>query len=295
MENKWFKILIAVVIVLVAGLIASIVMIHDLSEQVESLQISLSNQISSVNSSVSSIYSNVDEELKKQTSIVSSTEETKGNLDEKNFTVPVSMKIIPKSIADDTKLSVEIGGTAYPLSRTGEAEFSATINVPLFNTDYAYLLVESGGETKTELLEDVYVTDMWYAYLPTINYVDFTGDQGYSDGKITFEGDLHIDYDESAKTDTRRFEKFVIEASVNGEKVWSQDVTKAAKSDRYNIPINQSFEMEGTDVFNFTVIATDSSGFIHKVICDEEFYVNGGSEALGGEEIFYPDGTSVFE
>ena len=74
MDNKSSKLIIGVIVVLIAGLIASIVMIYDLTEKVENLQASFSNQLSSINASVNSIYSNVDEALKKQASIVSGVE-----------------------------------------------------------------------------------------------------------------------------------------------------------------------------------------------------------------------------
>ena len=178
MENKRSKLLVGVIVVLIAGLIASIVMIYDLTEKVENLQMSFSNQLSSINSSINSIYSNVDEALKKQTSIVSSVEEYKGNLNDADLTVPVSIKIVPKVVSEDTKLSVEIGDKIYPLSKSNGTEYSATVNVPLFNMEEAVLLIESKGETKTELLENVYISDMWYSYLPMINHADFSGSSG---------------------------------------------------------------------------------------------------------------------
>ena len=154
MKNKR-KLLVCVIVVLIAGLIASIVAIVNLTEQVESLQETVNNQFNTMNANINSIYSNVDNALKKQTSIVSSVEESKGNLNEAELTVPVSLKIVPKDIAEDTKLSVEIGDKIYPLSKSSSTEYSATVSVPLFNEENAVLLIESKGETKTELLEDV--------------------------------------------------------------------------------------------------------------------------------------------
>lgn len=301
MESKRSKLLIAVIVLLIAGLIASIVMIYNLTEKVENLHLSFSNQLNSVNSNINSIYSNVDESLKKQASIISNAEENKGNLDEKTLTVPVSLKIAPKSVADDTKLSVEINGKAFPLSKTGEAEFSTTINVPLFNTEYAYLLVQSGGETKTELLEDVYITDMWYSYLPMINNADFTGSNGYTNGSYTLNGKIHIDCDESAKMDMRILEKLTLEAFINGKKVWEQDETDAFNKANGEIPLTKGFEMKPEDTFTIDVVAVDDAGIIHRYTAHSKSAEGSQLDEMiesvvyAGDILYYPDGRQVFE
>ncbi|MBQ8782296.1 MAG: hypothetical protein IJZ57_00790 [Clostridia bacterium] len=301
MENKRSKVLVAVIVLLIAGLIASIVMIYNLTEKIDNMQASFSNQLSTMNASINSIYSNVNESLEKQASIVSSTEENKGNLDEKTLTVPVSLKIVPKSVTDDTKLSVEIGDNVYPLSKTSEAEFSAKINVPLFNTEEAYLLVKSGDETKAELLEDVYITDMWYSYLPMINHADFTGNNTYTKGSYTLNGKIHIDCDESAKMDKRGFEKVSLEAFLNGKKVWEQDSTDAFNKANGEIPITKGFEMKPEDTFTIDVVAVDGAGIIHRYTAhsksaeDTQLDEMIESVVYAGDILYYPDGKQVFE
>ena len=300
MENKRSKLLIGVIVVLIAGLIASIVMIYDLTEKVENLQASFSNQLSSINASVNSIYSNVDEALKKQASIVSGVEENKGNLNEADLTVPVSIKVVPKAISEDTKLSVEIGDKNYPLSKSNATEYSATVNVPLFNMEEAVLLIESKGETKTELLENVYITDMWYSYLPMINHADFSGSSGYTNGSYTLNGTIHINCDESAKMDKRGFEKISLEASVNGKKVWEQDGTDAFNKNDGEIPLTKGFEMKQTDKLTVDVIAVDGAGIIHRYTAHSSGSAGSKLDEMiesvyAGDVLHYPDGTQVFK
>lgn len=300
MENKRSKFFIGVIVVLIAGLIASIVMIYDLTEKVENLQASFSNQLSSINASVNSIYSNVDEALKKQASIVSGVEENKGNLNEADLTVPVSIKVVPKAISEDTKLSVEIGDKNYPLSKSNATEYSATVNVPLFNMEEAVLLIESKGETRTELLENVYITDMWYSYLPMINHADFSGSSGYTNGSYTLNGTIHINCDESAKMDKRGFEKISLEASVNGKKVWEQDGTDAFNKNDGEIPLNKGFEMKQTDKLTIDVVAVDGAGIIHRYTAhfsnESSSFIDGAIENImnDGDCLYYSDGTKVF-
>lgn len=300
MENKRSKLLVGVIVVLIAGLIASIVMIYDLTEKVENLQMSFSNQLSSINSSINSIYSNVDEALKKQTSIVSSVEEYKGNLNESDLTVPVSIKIVPKSVAEDTKLSVAIGDKIYSLSKSNGTEYSATVNVPLFNTEEAVLLVESKGETKTELLENVYISDMWYSYLPMINHADFSGSSGYTNGSYTLTGTIKINCDESAKMDSRGFEKISLEAFVNGKKVWEQDGTEAFNKNDGEIPLAKGFEMKQGDTLTLDAVAVDGAGIIHRYTAHSSGSAGSKLDEMiesvyAGDVLYYPDGTQVFK
>lgn len=301
MESKRSKLLIAVIVLLIAGLVASIVMIFNLTEQIERMEATFNNQLNTMNANINSIYSNVDNALKKQASIVSNAEEYKGNLDEKTLTVPVSLKIAPKSVTDDTKLSVEINGKAYPLSKTGEAEFSATINVPLFNTGYAYLLVQSGGETKTELLEDIYITDMWYSYLPMINHADFTGSNAYTNGSYNLNGKIYINCDESAKMDKRFFKKISLEAFINGQKVWEQDGTDAFNKADGEIPLAKGFEMKPEDTFTIDVVAVDSAGIIHRYTAHSKTAEGSQLDEMiesvvcSGDVLYYSDGRQVFE
>ena len=299
MENKGSKIFVGIIVVLVVGLIASIVSIVNLTEKVESLQDAVNNQFNTMNANINSIYSNVDNALKKQTSIVSSVEEYKGNLNEADFTVPVSIKIVPKEFTEGTRLSVEIGDKSYPLSQSG-AEFSATVNVPLFNEENAVLLIEADGETKTELLEDVYIADMWYSYLPMIDHADFSGSSGYSNGRYTFNGTINVGCDETAKMDNRSFEKISLEAFINGKKVWEKDVTDTFGKGDGEIPFAEGFEMKQTDKLTVDVVAVDGAGFIHRYTA----HITDGALSLGdnavelvmtaGDVLYYPDGTKVF-
>ena len=299
MESKRFKILVCIMVVLVAGLVTSLITIINLTEQVERMESSFINQFNTMNANINSIYSDVDNALKKQASIVSSVEEYKGNLNQADLTVPVSIKVVPKSVTDDSKLAIEIGGKSYPLSKSG-VEYSTTVNVSLFNTENAVYLVESNDETKTELLEDVYITDMWYSYLPMINHADFTGSNGYTDGSYTLNGKIHVDCDESAKMDRCVFEKISLEVFVNGKKVWEQDGTDAFNKTDGEIPLAKGFEMKPEDTFTIDVVAVDSAGIIHRYTAHSKTAEGSQLDEMiesvvySGDVLYYPDGTKVF-
>ena len=164
----------------------------------------------------------------------------------------------------------------------------------------AVLLIESKGETKTELLENVYITDMWYSYLPMINHADFSGSSGYTNGSYTLNGTIHINCEESAKMDKRGFEKISIEASVNGKKVWEQDGTDAFNKNDGEIPLTKGFEMKQTDKLTVDVIAVDGAGIIHHYTAHSSGPVGSKLDEMietvyAGDVLYYPDGTQVFK
>ena len=105
-------------------------------------------------SNIDSIYSNVDEQLKQEASLLSSVDYILGELNKEDHTVPVTLKVVPKSLTDDMKLSVKVGNEIFDFERNGN-EFTATFSINMFISyeDYPMLNIDAGGTTKTELLE----------------------------------------------------------------------------------------------------------------------------------------------
>ena len=65
----------------------------------------------------------LDEKLKKEASLLSSVDYSLGELNTETHTVPVTLKVVPKSLTDDMQLSVKIGSETVALERNGN-EFS---------------------------------------------------------------------------------------------------------------------------------------------------------------------------
>ena len=130
-SSKLTKIISCVVVVL---LIFSLVEIANLNSEIDNLESAnsrLNSEINLIRNDINSIYNNVDEKLKKQASILSGVNYDIGEINEDNETVPVSLKIVPKTLTDDMTISVKIGDETTELIRKGD-EFTAKFNVGLF-------------------------------------------------------------------------------------------------------------------------------------------------------------------
>ncbi len=98
----------------------------------------------------------LDEQLKKQASLLTSTEHTLGNLNTDKHTIDVEIKVVPKTVTDNMALSVKIGDSVADFTRSGN-EFTAVVPVAMF-MDYEtrpMLYIGTGAGTQTEVLEDM--------------------------------------------------------------------------------------------------------------------------------------------
>ena len=94
--------------------------IAELSNEISNLNSQISgyqNQVNNMRNEINAIYDNVDEKLKKEASLLSSVDYTLGELNTETHMIPVTLKVVPKNITDDMKLSVRIGSETVALER----------------------------------------------------------------------------------------------------------------------------------------------------------------------------------
>ena len=254
-----------VVIVIILGLLIFCVFkLSDMSENIASLEsrvVNYQNHLSGLRSEIGSIYDNVDELLKKQASIVSSVDYTFGELDTTTHVVPLTLKVVPKILTDDTTLSVRIGETTADFTRNGN-EFTAIIPVGLFIGDehYPILSIKINDETKTEKLESVVIANLHYDYLPNV-WVHIPPLYNFSKGKLNINSNLHLSV---ASLSSVTITKMELVTELNGEEIERQDVTSYAKNEDYEIAYNKTYNANEGDELVIYVIAEDSLGYIHK-------------------------------
>ncbi|MBR5307325.1 MAG: hypothetical protein IKU43_01020 [Clostridia bacterium] len=275
-NNKKFNWKIIAAIIVSLFMIFCVVKMGELSNTVSSLKStisSLQNQISHINTGINSIYGNVDERLKKEASILSSVDYSLGEMNSEAHTVPVTIKVVPKSLTDDTVVSVEADGNVVILQRTGN-EFSATFPVNMFITGRKYPMINitADGETKTELVESISLTALYNRYLPYIfAYIPPFDD--YTDGKLTIDASLQLDVKPASSQSDVKLTKIEILTEKNGKEISRTDVTddilgKPNVDHReYNnhIPVNTINDVEYGDEINIFVIAKDSLGYTYKI------------------------------
>ena len=268
-ENKRkFNWKIAVIIVMAGLLIFCLAKINDMSDEIASLQNSVSNlqhQISNMDSNISSIYNNVDEMLKKEASLLSSVDYTLGELNAENHTVPVTVKLTPKSLTDDMKITMNVDGRTVAFEKNGN-EFTATFSVNMFIAfeDYPMLSIVSGGTTKTELMESVDLTALYTRYLPNV-YAYITPFETFKNGKLEIDGHLQFDEKPSSIDSDVSITKIELVTEKNGIEIARVDVTDKVDADFNHVPVQVTYDAKYGDEFCIYVVAEDSLGYTHRV------------------------------
>ena len=264
-KNKKFDLKGIALAVMLVLLIIAVFILYGMAEDIASLEGRLANsqmQINALRSEITSIYSNVDSQLKKQASLVSDVDCTFGEFNAETHTVPMTLKIVPKTLTDDTSLSVRIGDINADLVRDGN-EFSATVPVGIFLSygQCPVLSIKTGEETKTEVLREASADYLYYEYLPYV-FADYYPSYEYSKGKLKLDGEICVTTEEgSAASFTEAF----IVTERNGAEIERLDITDSLPCDSYEVLISKSYEIKDGDKLYVYLMAKDSLGYSHKV------------------------------
>lgn len=292
-ENQKLQTLFGVIsVVLVIALVISFNKINNLQNDMLTMQSRYENRISDLQTQIGSIYHNVDVRLKKEASLFSKVESTRGSFDEKSKKTAVTLSVTPKVIAEDMRMSVTADGETVDFVRKGDV-FQATVNVGLFVEDEQYPLVRirTAEGTKTEYLEDVAITYLFSEYLPNL-YAEITHAE-YKAGKLMMNRDITI---ESKAVSTVQFDSYTMLTMVNGKEVDRTDITAEVKSANgfYHGQLNKAYDVALGDTVEVYVEAVDSIGYIHKALAYSWFESEDGSAAEGiciGESIYDAQGN----
>ena len=303
-ENKksinWKSVLIVATFLL---LIFCLAKINEQTEKMDTLQNmvqSLQDQVASMTAEIDSIYDNVDTHLKKQASLVSSTDFSIGEASEDMKTVELLLTVVPKSISDDMQVSVTVDGNTAQLERKGN-EFIGSVDIGLF-VDYdqwPLLSITSANETKTEYLEGVDVSNLFSRYLPSL-YADMSEGSGtFTDGKLSVNLGFRVESKPASAKNPVTFTSFTLVEEVNGKEINRQDITDEVRKsgESYNTRYVKQFEVSKGDELKVYVIAEDSLGYIHKTLAHYWLEREDGAQAetvFGGEMIYDKDGNLLY-
>ncbi len=297
-NKKRFNWKIFIIIVMAGVLVFCLFKINLLSNYKERLESRLSNisaELNMLRNEINSIYYNVDEQLKEANGLLSGVDFSIGAFNEDNGSVAVNFAVVPKVITDDMKISIAVDGKTAVLTKNG-SEFIGTIDVGLF-VEYdkrPLLTIETSDGSKTEYLEGIDISYLFYSYLPSL-YAEKSESTMLSDGK------LHVDLGFSVKPSDASvtFTSFTLVEEVNGKEVAHKDITsEVGKYDKnYNIRLVEDFEVSQNDELMVYVIAEDSLGYIHKTLVHYYYEPANGATmetVFGGECIYDSEGDLLY-
>lgn len=279
------------------------VKINSLSDEMDDLKRDYVSEVDMLQDQINSVYRNVDEELKKQASLLTESTFSLGELDIKTQKVPVTIQIVPKEISEDMQIKVELDGEQADFVKNGNF-YEATIPVALFLTEDPYPMVSitTTGITKTEKLEEIWLGELWGKWFPSLWAEDTTGRSSFKDGKLVFDTQTLIEWDYSDNVSKIIFENFAIVTEINGKEVKRVDVTEKVKNaDGFAegvvaLEFTDTYEAVEGDAVSVYVVAEDSFGYIHKTLA-HFWKKSGGATAetvYGGESIYDKQGNMIY-
>ena len=302
MEKK-IKSLQSCVVILAIALCACVYKITTLESRVSRLDFLVENQYDRIMTDVNAIYQNVDEKLREEASLLSLVEAEYGAFHPEDYTIDVTVKLVPKLISDDMKVQISINGRSVELSQAGNS-FTGTIPVDIYNVGEQMLMtIETVAGVQTQYLSDVQVEYLWGGVIPSLYYCDISGDETFEDGKYTLNG--HLDINCSPVTDTPdvKFERFVLVTELNGKEINREDITEEVlnyESYPHGVYWRSEYNMECEavegDELGIYLEATDSLGYLHRMLLHHWKVLDGATaEAVDGSEYIYdPSGTQIF-
>ena len=302
MEKK-IKSLQACVVVLTIALCVCVYKISALESRVSQLDYLLDRQYDRIMSDVNAIYQNVDEKLREEASLLSLVEAEYGEFHPEDYTIDVTVKLVPKLISDDMKVQVSINGRSEQLSRTGN-DFTGTIPVDIYNVGEQMLMtIETAAGTQTQYLSEIQVEYLWGGVIPSLYYCDISGDETFEDGIYTLNGHLDINCSPVSDTPDVKFEKFVLVTELNGKEINKEDITEEVlnyESYPHGVYWRSEYNMECEavegDELGIYLEATDSLGYLHRMLLHHWKVLDGATaEAVDGSEYIYDsNGNQIF-
>ena len=302
MEKK-IKSLQACVVVLTIALCVCVYKISALESRISQLDYLLDRQYDRIMTDVNEIYQNVDEKLREEASLLSLVEAEYGEFHPEDFTIDVTVKLVPKLISDDMKVQVSINDRNTELSRSGN-NFTGTIPVDIYNVGEQMLMtIETTAGIQTQYLSDIQVEYLWGGIIPSLYYCDISGDETFENGKYTLNGHLNINCSPVTDTPDVKFEKFVLVTELNGKEIQREDITEEVlnyESYPHGVYWRSEYNMECEavegDELGIFLEATDSLGYLHRMLLHHWKVLDGATaEAVDGSEYIYdPNGNQIF-
>ena len=270
-------------IILIIALVVGFVQLSEYKTEAENRYNNLSNQLNRVSQNIQEIYNNVDHQLEEDASLITYFNYEYGEADMENMKVPVSVKIIPKTVTDYTSLTLDFGNRTVEMKKGDKMEFTADFTSDLF-------LGESGGKVKVIIKEgntshseelEWYIDSLHTQYLPQLMAGFIFDDSTYTEGEgLTVQGDVMFMGD--IEEDMKNFTDLKLVYKINQKIVEEEEIPETAFDTAVDtIDVNKTYpDVRTGDTFTLYVEGTDKYGFVHRTTAKSIVYVKADEIAV---------------
>lgn len=302
MKEKWPKILNIVSIIL---LIACVVMIFSLKNEINELRRVVNQNQSMLQSNISAISSSIRNELDQQASLINDSGWTVAAIDTENKTVDMDFYVVPKTYnPEKTKASIICNEKEYSMNLEN-GRYVARIAIPLFEqTSVSCVNFNEDGTVRSQEL--TWYINPRYDVIPDV-YMHHSGSMTQNYGKDTitraYSGDIEIDYDH--KLMGTSVDKVKVVVAVDGKEIWSDNpklevVSTDTYSSHYRVPFEQTFEIKKGATLLVYAEATDQNGWVYRTVLEDATISDKGNALPNGSlnqgsDIYDVDGSLIFK
>ncbi len=129
----------------------SLYMNYNLSNEIDSLKLSLNNSVNSLSQEIGGIYNNVDEKLEEKASILATSSYEYGKPDIAGGTVDIDFSLLPKEYTNSTKAEIVFEGASYPLEfKNGSYRGLVTVSLYKEYMNAMNVVLTDGENIRTE-------------------------------------------------------------------------------------------------------------------------------------------------
>lgn len=306
MKNKTHFYNVAIII-LTTAVVVMFAKYNSLKSYVSLLENSLSNETTRLEQQIGAIYHNVDEQLNRQASLLTSVTHEFLDLDADTKKANVKFSIVPKTIMTDMTVNITLGENTVEMTKENNGQYSAVLPVNIFEKEDMFPLItlNSNGEAKTEYLEEHSMLYIWTEYLPTIRGKINPDKAGLKGENLIVEGQLEVGTSIATNGENIEFTKYNLKVEVDGKEISNKDITNLVQNDEIDVPFNEEYNIGNGKVLVICIEAEDSLGFKHEKMAfswnrpSSDGMVGAAQmEAVAvryaGETIYDKDGTVLF-
>ena len=221
----------------------------------------LKGKIQTLQSDIHYINSNIREELKKQSSIITSYKIDIGEVNVDDLTVAVTIEVTPKELAEDTEVELTIGKTNVVAEKTNNVYIVKT-QVDALKNHEVLVSVKTNGVAKTEKLERQ-VDTRWLFQEKAKGVLD--GNIIYKKNKLTLEENyLSLFYNPFENSEIKKARIYI---TIDDKEVWEQDITEDLRNAKNTITytISKSFDVNPGSTLNVFAEIEEDNGLIYRL------------------------------
>lgn len=262
--KKWL--IICAGIVLFCLLVTQLLVISDLSQKIEDLNQRVYSLPTNTTTTV----------IEQKESLIIDTDTSYGNIDTEKHTIDYSVRVLPRTITQDLKISLSVGDINYKLKKNGNY-YEVTIPLYLFlsgvEEDSSFLMIEMNDETHIERFDSMVVNSL-YDYCIATFYPNGSNSHRFSGNKLIVDYTVDINiYKNSflSLDEIADYTKIDMVTELNGKEIEREDKTNEILENQHHVlggnfsgkKTYENFDKEKNRLHIYFE-AVDELGYIHK-------------------------------